>query len=157
MRNIWALQKEQMVLLKLELQMQYCKCECSCFEFSISCLLGFQDHELMIRFCGLCIQLQDWKRANHCEVDVDKTVVGTTLLGCTNGKLRASVTNPRDCTSSVWDELKFIPIIRSTVGIEVGSILFFSLIYFKVTHKKNLFYCPSISNPNYLPLPHQKP
>jgi hypothetical protein len=38
-------------LLKLELQMQYCRCECSCFNsrFSTSCLLGFRDHELMIR------------------------------------------------------------------------------------------------------------
>jgi len=34
---------------------------------------------------------------------------------------------------------------------------FFSLTYFKATHKKNLFDCPSISNPNYLPPPHQKP
>jgi hypothetical protein len=32
-----------------------------------------------------------------------------------------------------------------------------SFIYFKATHKKNLFDCPSISNPNYLPPPHQKP
>jgi hypothetical protein len=90
MRKLWALQKEQMVLLlKLELQMQYCRCECSCFNswFSTSCLLGFQDHELMIHICGLCIQLQDWEQASRCEVDADKTVVGTTLLGCTNGKL----------------------------------------------------------------------
>ncbi len=33
--------------------------------------------------------------------------------------------SPHDCTSSVWDELKFIPIIGSATGIEVGSILFF--------------------------------
>jgi hypothetical protein len=60
MRELWALQKEQMVLLlKLELQMQYCRYECSCFSswFSTSCLLGFRGHELMIRICGLCIQL----------------------------------------------------------------------------------------------------
>jgi hypothetical protein len=31
------------------------------------------------------------------------------------------------------------------------SFLFFSLAYFKATHKKNLFGCPSIANPNYLP------
>ncbi len=41
----------------------------------------------MIRICGLCIQLEDQERASHCETDVDKIVVGTTLLGCTNGKL----------------------------------------------------------------------
>jgi hypothetical protein len=41
----------------------------------------------MIFICGLCIQLQNQKQANHCEVDIDKTIVGTTLLGCTNGKL----------------------------------------------------------------------
>ncbi len=33
--------------------------------------------------------------------------------------------SPHDCTSSVWDELMFIPIIGSTASIEVGSILFF--------------------------------
>ncbi len=42
--------------------------------------------------------------------------------------------SPHDCTSFVWDELKFIPIIGSTASIEVGSILFFSLTYFKATH-----------------------
>jgi hypothetical protein len=41
----------------------------------------------MIRICGLCIQLQDRERASHCEVDADKPIVRTTLLGCTNGKL----------------------------------------------------------------------
>jgi hypothetical protein len=50
-----------------------------------------------------------------------------------------------------------MPIIGSAAGTEVGSIfIFFSLTYFKATHKKNLFNCPSISNPNYQPLPHQK-
>jgi hypothetical protein len=52
--------------------------------------------------------------------------------------------------------LKFIPIIGFATGIGVGSKKN-SLTYFKATHKKNLFYYPSISNPNYLPLPHQKP
>jgi len=43
-------------------------------------------------------------------------------------------TSPHDYTNSVWDELKFIPIIGSLVSIEIGS--FFSpLIYFKATHK----------------------
>jgi hypothetical protein len=42
----------------------------------------------------------------------------------------ARVTQPHDCTSSVWDELevwdelKFIPIIGSAAGIEVGSFFF---------------------------------
>jgi hypothetical protein len=31
-------------------------------------------------------------------------------------------------------------------------LFFFALAYFKATHKKNLFGCPSIPNPNYLPL-----
>ncbi len=66
--------------------------------------------------------------------------------------------SPHDCTSSIWDELKFIPIIGYAAGIEVGSFLFiFSLTYFKATHKRNLFDCPSISNPNYLLPPHRKP
>jgi len=33
--------------------------------------------------------------------------------------------SPHDCTSSVWDELKFIPIIGFAAGIEVGSTFFF--------------------------------
>jgi len=32
--------------------------------------------------------------------------------------------SPHDYTSSIWDELKFIPIIGSTISIEVGSIHF---------------------------------
>jgi hypothetical protein len=45
------------------------------------------------------------------------------------------------------------PIIGSPIAIEVGSLFlfFFSITYFKVNHKRNLFGCPSISNPNYLP------
>jgi len=45
------------------------------------------------------------------------------------------------------------PIIGSPIGIEVGSLFlfFFSITYFKVNHNRNLFCCPSISNPNYLP------
>jgi hypothetical protein len=44
------------------------------------------------------------------------------------------------------------PIIGSPIAIEVGSLFlfFFSITYFKVNHKRNLFGCPSISNPNYL-------
>jgi hypothetical protein len=44
------------------------------------------------------------------------------------------------------------PIIGSLVSIEVGSLFlfFFSIVYFKVNHKRNLFGCPSISNPNYV-------
>jgi hypothetical protein len=38
--------------------------------------------------------------------------------------IMARVTQPHDCTSSLWDELKFIPIIGSAAGIEVES--FFS-------------------------------
>jgi hypothetical protein len=44
--------------------------------------------------------------------------------------IMARVTQPHDCTSSVWDELqvwdelKFIPIIGSAAGIEVGSFFF---------------------------------
>jgi hypothetical protein len=72
------------------------------------------------------------------------------------------VTQPHDCIDFIWDELKFIPIIESPIGIEVGSF-FFSLIYFKAIHKKNLFSYPNISTPTiYLTLhlpssPHQKP
>jgi hypothetical protein len=32
--------------------------------------------------------------------------------------------SPHNCTSSVWDELKFIPNIGSPAGIEVGSLFF---------------------------------
>jgi len=32
--------------------------------------------------------------------------------------------NLHDCTNSVWEELKFIPIIGYVVGIEVGSFYF---------------------------------
>ncbi len=39
--------------------------------------------------------------------------------------------SPHDYTSFVWDELEFIPIIGSIAGIEVGSILFFSLLPIK--------------------------
>ncbi len=56
----------------------------------------------------------------------------------------------------VWDELKFIPIIGYVAGIEVG-VFFFSPHLFQGYPQKNLFDCPSISNPNYLPPPHQKP
>jgi len=59
--------------------------------------------------------------------------------------------SPHDCTSSVWDELNFIPIIGSATGTKVGSLFFPPFTYFKATHKKNLFDCPSISNPNYVP------
>jgi hypothetical protein len=41
----------------------------------------------MIRIYGLCIQLEDQEQTSCCEANADKTVVGTTLLGCTNGKL----------------------------------------------------------------------
>ncbi len=68
------------------------------------------------------------------------------------------MTQPHDSTNFVWDELKFIPIIGSTTGIEVRSILFsFPFLTSRLPIKKKLFYCPSISNPNYLPPPHQKP
>jgi hypothetical protein len=38
-------------------------------------------------------------------------------------------------------------------ALRLGQFFFFSLTYFKATHKKKLFYGPSISNPNYLPPP----
>ncbi len=54
--------------------------------------------------------------------------------------------NPHDCTNSIWDELKFIPIIESNAGIEVGSICF-SFTYFKATHKKNYIQLPKHFKP----------
>ncbi len=63
----------------------------------------------------------------------------------------AGVTQPHDSTNSGWDELKFIPIIGSTTGIEVGSILFsFPLLTSRLPTKKNYSTAQSISNPNYL-------
>jgi len=38
-------------------------------------------------------------------------------------------------------------------ALRLGQFFYFSLTYFKVTHLKNLFYYPSISNPDYLPPP----
>jgi hypothetical protein len=47
------------------------------------------------------------------------------------------------------DELKFIPIIGSPAGIEVGSFLkFFSLTHFKVTHKKKSIWLPQHFKPH---------
>jgi hypothetical protein len=40
----------------------------------------------MIRIYGMCIKLEDQKQTSCCEANADKTV-GTTMLGCTNGKL----------------------------------------------------------------------
>jgi hypothetical protein len=71
--------------------------------------------------------------------------------------MRPEGPNPHDCTSSIWDELKFIPIIGSASGIEVGSFYFiFPSLISRLAIKKNLFDCPSISNPNYRHPPHQK-
>ncbi len=83
-----------------------------------------------------------------------KKMKSPSLWGRVNGPEWPS---PHDCTSFVWDEFKFIPIIGFTACIEVGSIPFFPLTYFKATHKKNLFYCPNISNLNYLPPPIKNP
>ncbi len=56
--------------------------------------------------------------------------------------------SPHDCTSSVWDELKFIPIIGSAAGIEAGSFYFYLfLTYFKATHKKKSIQLPKHFKP----------
>jgi hypothetical protein len=89
----------------------------------------------------------------------NQIIVGTFLAytHVAQQQTTSRVTQPHDYTSFIWDEFKFIPIIGSTTGIEVGSILFFPLTYFKATHKQNLFYYPSISNPHYLPPPIKNP
>jgi hypothetical protein len=52
----------------------------------------------------------------------------------------AQVTQPHDCTSFVWEDLKFIPIIGSAAGIEIESFYFiFSLTYFRDTRKKKIY------------------
>ncbi len=51
--------------------------------------------------------------------------------------LRPKWPSPHDCTSSVWDELKFIPIIGFIPGIEVGSTFFFPSLISSLPIKKN--------------------
>ncbi len=47
--------------------------------------------------------------------------------------------SPHDCTNSIWDEFKFIPIIGSTTCIEVGSFFnFFPSFTSRLAKKKSI-------------------
>jgi hypothetical protein len=64
--------------------------------------------------------------------------------------------SPHDCTHSIWNELKFIPIIGSITCIEVGSN-FFSLAYFNATHKIIYSIAQAFKTPTTYPRPIKNP